>query len=129
VTVSTSASPTAGDNGGLWSIRGLLARHKLVALGVAAVIVVIVAPVVIALLGSSARSMVSDATTCAQWGSANQDQQAAYARLYVREHGPLRNGPTSPASVIAAINNGCSQAYDDDVDETTTVVQAISGHF
>jgi hypothetical protein len=129
VSVNTSASPTAGDDGGPWSIRGLIARHKRVALGVAAVIVVMVAPVVIALLGSSTRAVVSDATTCSQWGSTNQAQQAAYARLYVREHGLPPNGPTSPASVIAAINNGCSQAYDDDVDETATVVQAISGNF
>lgn len=72
---------------------------------------------------------VTDATTCAQWGSANQDRQNAYARLYIREHGVLAAAGTSPASVITAINNGCVQAFGEDVDDSTTVVQAISGNF
>jgi hypothetical protein len=72
---------------------------------------------------------VSDSTTCTQWGSANQVQQAAYAKLYVKEHGPLRGGATSPSKVIAAINDGCARAYGDDVSDTATVTQAISGNF
>jgi hypothetical protein len=59
----------------------------------------------------------------------NQDKQAAYAGLYVREHGPLGNGGTSAAIVIAAINRGCNQAYTNDVSDTATVVQAIRGTF
>lgn len=86
------------------------------------------AMILIPLFAAKARP-VSDSTTCTQWGSANQAQQAAYARLYVREHGTLRGGATSPGSVIAAINAGCAQAYGDDVSDTTTVVQAISGTF
>jgi hypothetical protein len=112
----------------VWTVRGLLARHKLAALAVAAVIAVMLAMFLVALFGSRAGT-VSDATTCTQWGSANQDQQAAYARLYLRQHGALGSGGSSPASVIAAINRGCLQAYDDDVDDTTTVVEAISGKF
>jgi len=87
-----------------------------------------VALILIPLLGSTARA-VSDSTTCTQWGSANQRQQAAYARLYLEEHGPLRGARGSPASVLTAINDGCAQAFGDDVSDTTTVVQAITGRF
>jgi hypothetical protein len=128
VIVSTSASTPASNDGELWTVRALLARHKLAALGVAAFIAVMLAIALVAVFGSKAGA-ISDATTCSEWGSANADQQAAYARLYAREHGVLRAGLTSPASVIAAINNGCSKAYTDDVSDTATVVQAISGTF
>jgi hypothetical protein len=97
-------------------------------LALAAVIAVMLAMILVALLGSKGGA-VRDATTCTQWGSANQHQQAAYARLYVREHGPLSDGGTSPTSVIAAINDGCTRAYGEDVSDTVTVVQAISGNF
>lgn len=126
--VNTGVSTAAPKDGETWTIHGLLARHKLAALGVAAVVAVMLTMTLVALLGSRAGA-VSDATTCSQWGSANQDRQAAYARLYVREHGALPGGGTSPASVIAAINNGCAQAYGEDVSDTVTVTQAISGNF
>ena len=82
----------------------------------------------VAIFGPKAGA-VTDTTTCSQWGSANQDQQTAYAKLYLREHGPVRGGVASPASVITRLNNGCTQAFASDVSDTTTVVQAISGHF
>jgi hypothetical protein len=72
---------------------------------------------------------VSDTTTCTQWGSANQDRQIAYGRLYLREHGPIQGFEYSPAGVITAINDGCAVAYGDDVGDSTNVVQAISGNF
>ena len=125
--MNTGPSSAASEDFALWSVRGLLARHKLAALGVTVVIAGVLAVIVVALLSSKAVA-VGDATTCSTWGSANQDQQAAYARLYLREHGPARDG-VSPASVIAAINRGCDQAYTDDVSDNTTVVQAISGNF
>jgi hypothetical protein len=128
VIVNIGASTAAPNDGELWTTRRLIARHKGAALGVAAILIVMVATILVSVLGSTARP-VSDATTCTQWGAANQDQQAAYAKLYVREHGPLRGGKTSPASVIAAINNGCTLAYGDDVSDTATVIQAISGNF
>ncbi len=127
--VNTSASTTAPNDGELWTVRGLLARHKRAALGVAAVVVVMLALTIVPLLGSRTGAVLSDATTCSEWGSANQDQHAAYARLYVREHGALPHGGTSPTRVIAAVNAGCTQAYDLDVSDTATVVQAISGKF
>lgn len=112
----------------MWTIRGLVARHKLAAVVAAAVVAVLLAMILVAVFGSTG-GPVTDATSCSQWGSSNQDQQAAYARLYLREHGPLRDGASSPASVIAAINKGCTQAYGEDVSDTTNVMQAISGHY
>lgn len=126
--MSTRASTTAAKGGEARAIRSLVARHKLIALGVAAVIAFMVAMFVIAAVGDKAGA-VSDSTTCTQWGSANQNQQAAYGRLYIREHGPISRAHGTPASVITAINNGCTLAYGDDVSDTTTVLQAINGTF
>ncbi|MGA8720784.1 MAG: hypothetical protein WB557_22465 [Solirubrobacteraceae bacterium] len=73
---------------------------------------------------------VTDSTTCAQWGSTNVNAQDAYARLYVREHGPVSAGwGPSPAGVVNAINAGCYQAFGEDVSDTATVVQAVSRSF
>lgn len=82
-----------------------------------------------AALGAKAGS-VTDKTTCAEWGSANLNTQTAYARLYVREHGPVaaRWGPGA-AGVLNAINAGCYQAFGEDVEDSATVVQAISRSF
>ena len=128
--MSTRATGTPTDDlGHEWTIRGLIATHKAVALGVAAVIAAMVAMILVAALGAKGGS-VSDATTCTQWGSANVNQQNAYARLYVNEHGPVspRWGPP-PTGVINAINAGCAQAFGEDVSDSATVVQAISRNF
>lgn len=121
-----SAAPQEPE---LWTIRSLVTRHKMAATLAGAVMGILLASILVAVFASTGGGAVSDATTCTQWGSANQDQQAAYARLYLREHGPLRGAATSPARVINAINTGCTHAYIDDVSDTTTVVQAISGHY
>ena len=127
--VGTSASaPETAPDGQPWTIRGLISAHRLVALAAAAVIALMAAMIAVAAFGPRAGA-VTDATTCAQWGSANQNRQNAYARLYISEHGVLAAAGTSPASVITAINNGCVQAFGEDVDDSTTVVQAISGNF
>jgi hypothetical protein len=99
------------------------------ALAGAAVLALMVAIILVAALGAKGGA-VTDATTCDQWSSANVLRQDAYARLYVREHGPVspRWGPL-PTGVINAINAGCDQAFGEDVDDTTTVVEAISGNF
>jgi hypothetical protein len=90
---------------------------------------VTVAVAAMVLLGPKAGA-VTDKTTCAQWGSTNVDRQAAYARLYLEEHGPVspRWGP-APVGVINAINAGCYQAFGEDVSDTATVVQAVSRDF
>jgi hypothetical protein len=123
--VTSSTSPKAEE---LWTLRALFARHKLAAATTAAAIVVLLTTILIAAFGSTG-GPVTDATTCSEWGSSNQDQQTAYARLYVREHPPPPGVATSPASIIGAINNGCNRAYTDDVSDTTTVVQALRGDF
>jgi hypothetical protein len=84
--------------------------------------------ILVAVFGAK-RGAITDASTCTQWGSANLNQQTAYARLYFREHGPLPNGKTSPASIVAAINTACTWTYSEDVSDTTNVVQAVTGHF
>jgi hypothetical protein len=123
---STSAFP-AGGSGQSWSLRGLIAAHKLLALAVAATFALMVAMLLFAVLGPKAGA-VTDATTCSQWGAADWNQQTAYARRYVQEHGPI-NGQTSPMAIINLINNECMVAYGEDVDDTTSIVQAMSGNF
>jgi hypothetical protein len=111
-----------------WSIRGLLARQKLLVLGVALVVALMVAMGLVAVFGPKAGA-VTDASTCDQWGSSNQAQQATYASLYLREHGPVRGGGNTPTRIINAINYGCNQAFGSDVSESTTVLQAIRGTY
>lgn len=111
-----------------WTVRGLIAGHKPAAAFAGAAIVLMVALILVAMIAASGGS-VSDATTCDQWGSANVNQQHAYAKLYVKEHGSVPRWGSSPTMVINAINAGCFQAYGDDVSDNTTVVQAISGNF
>lgn len=128
--MSTSASTRRqGEGVELWTIRGLIARHKVGTLVVVGLIMLMVIPFVLVGLGSKG-GVVTDSTTCDQWGSTNVNGQNAYARLYVREHGPVapRWGPGT-VGVINAINAGCYQAFGEDVDNTATVVQAIHRTF
>jgi len=96
---------------------------------VAGLLVLLVGFPVLIVLGPTAGA-VADSTSCTQWGNTSVKGQDAYARLYVREHGPVsrRWGP-APTGVINAINAGCFQAYGDDVADQTNVVQAIKGNF
>jgi hypothetical protein len=128
VSASTSATQTAADFAP-WSVRGLIASHKVASLVIAALLAGSLAIFVIIALGPKAGA-VTDSTTCAQWGSTNVNDQDAYARLYVSEHGPVspRWGP-APTGVINAINAGCYQAFGEDVSDTATVVQAVSRSF
>ncbi len=98
-------------------------------LAVATLCAVVVGFFVLIALGPKSGA-VTDATTCAQWGSTNVSLQSAYARLYLREHGSLdpRWGP-GPTGVINAINAGCYQAFGEDVSDSATVVQAIARSF
>jgi hypothetical protein len=94
----------------------------------AAICAAFVVPFVLVAVGSKAGA-VTDATTCTQWGSADQTRQTEYGQLYLREHGPVPRWGGTPADVINAINSGCDVAYGDDVADTATVVQAIRGTF
>jgi hypothetical protein len=113
-----------GPAGEHLSIRALIRRYRGLSLVVAALLVLLVAMFLAALLHSG-RGSVSDATTCAQWSSASQGQQEAYAGLYLREHGHVPGGPAGATSVVAAINRGCMQAFGNDVEDSVNVVQAI----
>ena len=128
--MSTSASPSQpAYDAQPWTLRGLIASHKAASLGIAALCAVTLAVFVMTALGAKGGA-VTDSTTCAQWGSTNVNRQNAYARLYVREHGPVnaRWGP-APVGVINAINAGCYKAFGEDVSDSASVVQAISRNF
>ncbi|HEY2160077.1 MAG TPA: hypothetical protein VGH24_02125 [Solirubrobacteraceae bacterium] len=128
--MSTSGPGTPTDDLGVqWTIRGLIAGHKQASLGAAVVIALLVAMVVVPALGAKG-GVVSDSTSCTQWGSANVDQQDAYARLYISEHGSVSpRWGQPPASVINAINAGCTQAFGENVSDSATVLQAVSRTF
>jgi hypothetical protein len=127
--MTTNASTTqAGEGTELWTVRALIARHRLAALVLGGLLAVMIATIVLAAVSSKAGA-VTDATTCAQWGSTNQTRQTAYGELYLKEHGPVPKYGDSPAAVIKAINFGCGVAFGDDVSDTATVVQAIDGSF
>ena len=121
------ATPTSPD-AEPWTVRGLIAAHKGAAFGAAAACALMLAIALVAIFGAKAGA-VSDSTTCTSWGSANRDQQSTYARLFIAEHGAVRGVGTSPASVINAINIECLQAYNEDVSDSTTILQAMSGTF
>ena len=112
-----------------WTLRSLIASHKMASSVIAAVCAATVAVLLLVALGPKAGA-VRDSTTCAQWGSTNVTAQEAYARLYIREHGPVSAawGPKGQG-VINAINAGCYEAFGEDVSDTATVVQAISRSF
>lgn len=121
---STERAALADQTAQVWTTRALFARHKRVGISAVALLVLLLAIVVGGLLASSP-AVVNDSSTCSTWSSANQSAQQAYAVRYVREHGPLASGATSPATVVAAINAGCTEAFDNDVQDNVTLVHAI----
>jgi hypothetical protein len=68
---------------------------------------------------------INNSSTCSTWSSADQTQQHAYAQRYLRTHGSLPGGGKIPADVVTAVNTGCTRAFDNDTQDTITVVQAI----
>ena len=112
-----------------WTLRGLIASHKMASLIIAALCTATVTVLLLVALGPKAGA-VTDSTTCAQWGSTNVTAQEAYASLYIREHGRVSSGwGPGEQGVINAINAGCYQAFGEDVSDTATVVQAIARSF
>lgn len=121
---STEGAAPVERSADVWTTRALLARHKMVAVCMAALLVLLVATIVIGVLGSSP-APIADSSTCSTWGSASHQQQRAYGPQYVREHGALPSGARDTSSVVAAIDAGCTDAFDNDVQDDITVVQAI----
>jgi hypothetical protein len=110
----------------VWTTRALFARHKVIGICAIAALLLLIAIILAGILGSST-VVVSDSSTCATWSSANQTHQLAYGERYLQEHGALPSGASTPSSVVAAINTGCTQAFDNDAEEDVSVVQAIKG--
>jgi hypothetical protein len=106
------------------TLRSLVAQNRKLSLAALAVLVALAAMIVAGAV-QSGPWRVSDSTACSTWGSANVSQQTAYARLYVREHGPLPNRARDATSVEDAINLGCAQAFSFDEADAITVLQAI----
>jgi hypothetical protein len=121
---STERAAPADQTAEVWTTRALIARHRRLGVTAVALLVLFLAIIVGGLLASSP-AVVRDSSTCSTWSSANQSAQQAYAVRYVREHGPLATGATAPATVVAAINAGCTEAYDNDVQDSVTLVHAI----
>lgn len=110
------------------SLKALALQHRRASLTIAALLLVFVALLLPGIIGSGSWK-VTDATSCAAWSSANQNQQAAYARVYVNQHGPLPSGATSAERIENAINSGCTAAFAYDEADRVTVVQAINGRY
>jgi hypothetical protein len=121
---STDGAAPVERSAEVWTTRALFARHKLVGICAAALLILLVATIVIGVLGSSP-TPVSDSSTCSTWGSASHQQQRAYGPQYVREHGALPSGARDTSSVVAAVDAGCTDAFSNDVQDDITVVQAI----
>lgn len=100
--------------------------HKRLSIGLLAALVVFVAVILPAILGPGT---LSDSSSCSTWDSADHAAQTAYARLYLREHGALFSGATSPKGVASAITAGCAAAAVNDEADTVSVIQAIEGRY
>jgi len=83
-----------------------MSQHKRETAAVIVVVVLLVAFTAASALSSSRASALSDASTCSEWASAGQSQQAAYARLYVTEYRSSR----STGSVESALSSACTHA-------------------
>jgi hypothetical protein len=121
---STDGAAPVERSAEVWTTRALFARHKLVGICAVALLVLLVATIVIGALGSSP-TPVRDSSTCSTWSSASHDQQRAYGQQYLREHHALPSGARDPFSVVAAVDAGCTDAFDNDVQDDITVAQAI----
>lgn len=124
----SATTPAPVSDAAPWTTRAIFARHKRLALATIGIVVVMAILLAAAVLSSSAGA-VSDRTTCSAWSSANQDQQQAYAALYVREHGAPPHGTAAPASVLASINRGCMQSFGSDAADLVTVYEAINNQY
>jgi hypothetical protein len=125
VSGSTDGAAPANQAGQVWTTRALFARHKVIGISAIVGLLVLLAIIVGGILASSS-VVVNDSSTCATWSSANQTQQQAYAQRYLRKHGSLPGGARTAADVVAAVNTGCTDAFDNDTQDTITLAQAIT---
>ncbi|MBV9606863.1 MAG: hypothetical protein JO027_17240 [Solirubrobacterales bacterium] len=119
---AASADPAAQ----VWTTRELFARHKLIGISAVVLLILLLAIIVGGILASSPTA-IADSSTCSTWSSANQAQQQAYGMRFIREHGAPPGASRDAAGVVAAVNAGCTQAFDNDVQDTASVVDAARG--
>ena len=121
-----AAGSSEAPNQGLGGL--ILAHKRATAIVVAVVLVLAVISVLPALLGGSGGAM-NDATTCSEWASASSDQQAAYAQLFLREHGSLTNAGQTTGAVENTISQECVHAaYLGEADDVS-VIGAVNKAF
>ena len=106
------------------SLWRLMRAHKRATGAGLGIVVLLVAVVLLADFGSRV-TRITDSTSCTVWSSSNQTEQAAYAALYVKEHGPLPSGGSNVSTIEAAINAGCTNAFGYDEADAVTVLQSI----
>lgn len=124
VSASTDGAAPVNQAVEVWTTRALFARHKV--LGISAV--VLLALLLVLIVGgmvASKTTVINDSSTCSAWSSANQTQQQGYAQRYLRGHGSLPSGSRDPASVVTAIDTGCTDAFNNDAQDDISVVKAI----
>ncbi len=112
-----------------WTIRGLIASHKMVSSVIAALCAVTVAVLLLVTLGPKAGA-VTDKHHVRAMGL-DKRERARRLREAVREgaRSCFPGWGPSPTGVVNAINAGCYQAFGEDVSDTATVVQAIARSF
>ncbi len=118
---SAGGPPERWEPPTLW---GLLMAHKRIAAALVVIFAVLLAIILVADL-SSRVSRITDSTPCSIWSSANERERAAYAALYVKEHGPLPSGASDAPTVEGVIDDGCTAAYGFDEADTVSVLQSI----
>jgi hypothetical protein len=111
------------------SLKAIILRHKAAAAAAIAVVLVLVGVMAAAALPNAKAGALTDSSTCSAWQSATQTQQAAYAHLYVTEHGSSVSGGLGGAGVESSINGACKHAaYLGEADDIS-VIAALSHAF
>jgi hypothetical protein len=93
-----------------WTLTSVMLRHKRASGGAIAFLLVLVALTVVTTVASPGREALSDSATCSEWGAATAAQKIAYARVYLKEYGPLANAAPDSDAVETVINNACIRA-------------------
>jgi hypothetical protein len=77
----------------------------------------------------SSGGSLSDSSSCSQWGAATPTQQAAYARLYEREHEAGLSGAVSATNIASAITQACTHAAYLGESDDVSVIAGINHQF
>lgn len=112
-----TAAPAAGParalrpgDLGLPSLRDLIVRHRIIAGGLIAAVVLVVAATVVTVLQKPSVATLADASTCSAWSAASRSQRADYARLYIREHPGSRISAYGQSRLQVLIDADCTDS-------------------